>query len=98
MFIMDLKDPPEAKHFLWKASNSWIHVNAALAHRGIPVNNSCFRCSLNVVEDVNHALWYCPSVRSFWKQARLWYNLKISRVADTMSTLVTMKQTLSKDE
>uniref|UniRef100_A0A803QA44 Reverse transcriptase zinc-binding domain-containing protein n=1 Tax=Cannabis sativa TaxID=3483 RepID=A0A803QA44_CANSA len=81
------KIPPKVKHFVWKICHSWIPTKVSLAHRGMAIDKTCFRCSEGYEEDVFHALWGCRCTYDIWKQSGLWEQMKRQRTSDVIAFL-----------
>ena len=60
-----MKLPPKVKVFGWKLCKGWLPTTNTLAHRGMNVNASCFRCDLGP-ETIFHAIWGCDLARKVW--------------------------------
>ncbi|KAF4359788.1 hypothetical protein F8388_008350 [Cannabis sativa] len=81
------KIPPKVKHFVWKICHSWIPTKVSLAHRGMAIDKTCFRCSEGYEEDVFHALWGCRCTYDIWKQSGLWEQMKRQRTSNVIAFL-----------
>ncbi|GMN40345.1 hypothetical protein TIFTF001_009575 [Ficus carica] len=63
--------PNKVKIHLWRACNEAIPMLVFLYRREVQVGRFCSLCHTDL-EDVSHALWYCPAAQSVWRMTALW--------------------------
>lgn len=57
--------PRKIRHFIWRASNDSLPTKLNLQKRHITQDSNCERCCCET-EDIIHAIWGCPMVKSIW--------------------------------
>ena len=64
--IWSLQVPHKIKHMMWKAANEAIPTLYKLWRRRVVQAVVCLGCFFDY-EDIIHALWSCPALRSIWE-------------------------------
>lgn len=57
--------PHKLKIFAWHACQNGLPCFQNLVHRRVNIDGNCMFCAA-LMEDIAHALIYCPSVRNVW--------------------------------
>ncbi|KAF4396402.1 hypothetical protein G4B88_019202 [Cannabis sativa] len=77
------------KNFVWRVCHNWVPSKSELFKRGIKMDRTCSGCWSHV-ETISHALWHCPWLRSFWKDAGFWHLFpkSLGLMSDLMEFLI----------
>uniref|UniRef100_A0A803NWY3 RNase H type-1 domain-containing protein n=1 Tax=Cannabis sativa TaxID=3483 RepID=A0A803NWY3_CANSA len=73
--IWKLEVPPKVRNFIWRVCNGWIPVKTVLRYRGMKIDSKCCWCGAED-ETIEHSLWFCPSIKWFWKELQVWKVIK----------------------
>ena len=79
--VWSLQIPKKCQHYAWRASREALPTRVNLCRRRIPIDPMCENCR-NSPEDVLHAVWTCPSIKSVWNQEAWIQGLRASPVMD----------------
>ncbi|KAF4376215.1 hypothetical protein F8388_018884 [Cannabis sativa] len=94
-FIWSSKLTRKIKNFIWRLFHHWIPVRTELTKRGMALNLYCDQCNA-FVEDICHALWYCPKTQAIWKHFGF-LHLFPSNIGKAPDFLFIMKDRCSKE-
>ncbi|XP_030478315.1 uncharacterized protein LOC115695389 [Cannabis sativa] len=83
------------KNIIWSLFHHWIPVKTELTKRGMALNLYCDQCNV-YVEDICHALWYCPKTQDLWKHFGF-LHLFLPNIGKAPDFLFIMKDRCSKE-
>uniref|UniRef100_A0A803Q8X4 Reverse transcriptase n=1 Tax=Cannabis sativa TaxID=3483 RepID=A0A803Q8X4_CANSA len=94
-FIWSSKLTLKMKNIIWSLFHHWIPVKTELTKRGMALNLYCDQCNV-YVEDICHALWYCPKTQDLWKHFGF-LHLFLPNIGKAPDFLFIMKDRCSKE-
>uniref|UniRef100_A0A2N9IMR2 Reverse transcriptase domain-containing protein n=1 Tax=Fagus sylvatica TaxID=28930 RepID=A0A2N9IMR2_FAGSY len=92
--------PKKIQHFLWRAVQEAIPTKRNLMRRNIIQDQICEMCKKGP-EDVLHALWLCPKIRSVWNKedwARRLRTLPLQNFSDLCAQVLSEGKSLQTEK
>lgn len=92
-FLWAMSIPPKIRLFWWRAVHDFIPTGFNLHRNHVPVSGWCHLC-IFLEDTTSHALFFCPAMKTFWKQSGIWSILKHFKGLEMMEICLAIRTDL----
>lgn len=96
-FLWAMSIPPKIRLFWWKDVHNFIPTGSNLHQHHVPVPDWCPLCRFQE-DTTSHALFFCPIIKSSWKECEYWSILKRYKGLDMMDICLALRSALDNNQ